>query len=264
MQGLGQELKSRGFMIFERNIKILDGILGGGGLANGYVFYGVGGSFVEEGARYLAQGAHCVQFDGGACGVCKPCQAFVKGTLVDHFVLEHVGSISVELIRSLQEVVKYGPRLGSVFTVIIPGAQHLTPGAANAFLKTLEEPPSGVSFILVADTLSSLLPTVRSRCHVLDFPQVQALEPLEGMDHVPYQKVVDYDVIDRLRLAELLSKDKGQALLTLQLWMAELWKDPPRTGDRNFLNLELIIENILHMKYNLNLRLSLENLLVRI
>lgn len=102
-----------------------------------------------------------------ACGACRKIQA---GAHPDILRVEPAGTfIRIESIRSLQHSLSMRPYEAEVRVVIVTGAQHMTPSAANAFLKTLEEPPPGTVLILIAERVSEMMPTVVSRCRRIHF-----------------------------------------------------------------------------------------------
>jgi len=105
-----------------------------------------------------------------ACGVCAACRKIEAGVHPDVHRINPSGSfIRIDSIRSLQHSLSMRPYEADVRVIIVTGAQHMTPPAANAFLKMLEEPPAGTVLILIAERVSEMMPTVVSRCRRIHF-----------------------------------------------------------------------------------------------
>lgn len=116
----------------------------------------------------------------GACGHCQSCQWLRSGTHPDLLVLPQGDSIKIDDIRSLQE---YSQTKGhGVKVIVLDGADTLTLGAANAFLKTLEEPRDGVFLILITDHPSRLLPTIKSRVQTMPLSYIDKVEAIDYLN----------------------------------------------------------------------------------
>lgn len=129
-------------------------------------------------AREIAQAVNCLHGPGVPCGACGQCQRIADNLHADVRVVDiefsrmvegrnTVSTITIDAIREMERTVNLNPFEGSRTVIIIDGASAMTPEAANALLKTLEEPPPGVLFLLLADDEEALLPTIRSRCQAL-------------------------------------------------------------------------------------------------
>ena len=129
-------------------------------------------------AREIAQAVNCLEGPGAPCGQCVQCRRIADGRHADVRVAdidfsrqvegrETVSAITIGAIRELERTVNLNPFEGSRTVIIIDGAGAMTPEAANALLKTLEEPPPGVLFLLLAADEDALLTTIRSRCQTL-------------------------------------------------------------------------------------------------
>ncbi len=104
------------------------------------------------------------------CGACTACRKIEAGVHPDVLRVKPAGTfIRIDSIRSLQHSLSMRPYEADVRVVIVTGAQHMTPSAANAFLKMLEEPPAGTVLILIAERVSEMMPTVVSRCRRIHF-----------------------------------------------------------------------------------------------
>jgi len=144
-----------------------------GRVAHAYLFTGPRGVGKTTTARLLAKALCCVErADAEACGACPSCRDFVSGAPVDVLEIDAASNTSVDDIRTLRENVKYAPARGR-FKVYIVDEVHMLSGAAfNAFLKTLEEPPDHVVFILATTEPRKIPATVLSRCQRFDFKPI--------------------------------------------------------------------------------------------
>src|SRR5215467_6567168 len=144
-----------------------------GRVAHAYLFTGPRGVGKTTTARLLAKALCCTARTGAeACGVCPSCQDFVSGAPVDVMEIDAASNTSVDDIRTLRENVRYAPARGR-FKVYIVDEVHMLSGAAfNAFLKTLEEPPAHVVFILATTEPKRIPATVLSRCQRFDFKPI--------------------------------------------------------------------------------------------
>ncbi|MFA4858516.1 MAG: hypothetical protein WC636_04490 [Candidatus Margulisiibacteriota bacterium] len=151
--------------------KILGGILKTGRVAHAYLLVGPNPDEILESAQNFAKALNCESSAAVPCGHCLPCTLISENKFVDVINIVPGGvSLKIDQIRAVKDMVKFGPSHGKYQVVIIRAADTLTPEAANSFLKVLEEPNAKVVFILVAATARAILPTVRSRCHQIVFP----------------------------------------------------------------------------------------------
>lgn len=162
----------------------MDGLIGqlrrgvnGAQSVHAYLFCGPQGAGKLSLAQICAQGMNCAAPLGQRpCGKCGPCQRYLHGTYPDHILIEGEKSIKVDDVRALIDRLSLRPYEGGRHTVIIQGADKMTPQAQNALLKTLEEPPGDAVLFLVAEKAASLLPTILSRVRLVRF------SPLEEAD----------------------------------------------------------------------------------
>lgn len=137
-------------------------------LPNAFCFYGVEGIGKRRIAKELAQAMFCET--KSACGQCAACHKFLNNHLPDYRELAPDGrEIKVQPIREISEQLHYKPFESEYRIFLIDQAESMNDGAANAFLKSLEEPPPYVYFFLITSNLEKLLPTIRSRCQKLSF-----------------------------------------------------------------------------------------------
>ena len=143
-------------------------------LAHAYLFCGPRGVGKTTCARIFAKTINCLtpMEDGESCGQCESCVAFDKGRSMNIHELDAASNNSVEDIRELIKQVQIPPQTGRYKVFIIDEVHMLSSQAFNAFLKTLEEPPSYVIFILATTEKHKILPTILSRCQVYDFSRM--------------------------------------------------------------------------------------------
>lgn len=145
-----------------------------GKLAHAYLFCGPRGVGKTTCARIFAKTINCEHRDenGEACGICDSCHDFDEGRSLSIHELDAASNNSVENIRDLIEQVRIPPQVGRYKVFIIDEVHMLSSGAFNAFLKTLEEPPSYVIFILATTEKQKIIPTILSRCQIYDFKSI--------------------------------------------------------------------------------------------
>lgn len=150
-------------------------------LAQAFLFCGPRGVGKTTCARILAKTINCTQLtaDQEACGTCESCVSFQTGHSFNFHELDAASNNSVDDIRSLIEQVRIPPQAGKFKTYIIDEVHMLSASAFNAFLKTLEEPPSYAIFILATTEKHKILPTILSRCQIFDFNRIQ-VEDIAG------------------------------------------------------------------------------------
>jgi DNA polymerase-3 subunit gamma/tau len=144
-------------------------------LAQAFLFCGPRGVGKTTCARILAKTINCenIGTDGEACGTCPSCQSFQDNTSLTIHELDAASNNSVDDIRNLIDQVRYPPQRGRYKIYIIDEVHMLSAAAFNAFLKTLEEPPSYAIFILATTEKHKILPTILSRCQIFDFNRIQ-------------------------------------------------------------------------------------------
>ncbi len=143
-------------------------------LAHAYLFCGPRGVGKTTCARILARTINCENptAETEACGVCRTCRSFQDNTSFNIFELDAASNNSVDDIRNLTDQVRFAPQQGRYKIYIIDEVHMLSAAAFNAFLKTLEEPPSYAIFILATTEKHRILPTILSRCQIFDFKRI--------------------------------------------------------------------------------------------
>ncbi|MGM9776464.1 MAG: DNA polymerase III subunit gamma/tau [Candidatus Coprenecus sp.] len=145
-----------------------------GQLAHAYLFCGPRGVGKTTTARIFAKSINCLNpsEDMQPCGVCESCVSFAQGRSYCIHELDAASNNSVDDIRNLTEIVRIPPQVGKYSVFIIDEVHMLSSAAFNAFLKTLEEPPSHAIFILATTEKHKILPTILSRCQTYDFNRI--------------------------------------------------------------------------------------------
>ena len=164
-----------------------------GKLSHAYLFCGPRGVGKTTAARVLARTINCenLSAEGEACGVCESCRAFEEQRSFNIFELDAASNNSVEDIRQLTEQVQMPPALGRYKVYIIDEVHMLSAAAFNAFLKTLEEPPSYAIFILATTEKHKILPTILSRCQIYDFKRITVQDITRHLRHVAESEGID-------------------------------------------------------------------------
>ena len=164
-----------------------------GKLSHAYLFCGPRGVGKTTAARVLARTINCenLSAEGEACGKCESCKAFEEQRSFNIFELDAASNNSVEDIRQLTEQVQMPPALGRYKVYIIDEVHMLSAAAFNAFLKTLEEPPSYAIFILATTEKHKILPTILSRCQIYDFKRITVQDITRHLRYVADSEGID-------------------------------------------------------------------------
>ncbi|WP_216690154.1 DNA polymerase III subunit gamma/tau [Hymenobacter siberiensis] len=159
-------------------------------LAQAFLFCGPRGVGKTTCARILAKTINCTNLspETEACGQCASCVAFQENASFNVHELDAASNNSVEDIRSLVEQVRYAPQAGKYKIYIIDEVHMLSNAAFNAFLKTLEEPPSYAIFILATTERHKIIPTILSRCQIFDFSRIKVEDMRQHLRYVATQE----------------------------------------------------------------------------
>ena len=166
-----------------------------GKLAHAYLFCGPRGVGKTTCARIFAKAINCEhpREDGEACNTCESCQAFNEQRSYNIFELDAASNNGVDQIKTLMEQTRIPPQVGKYKVFIIDEVHMLSAAAFNAFLKTLEEPPSHVIFILATTEKHKILPTILSRCQIYDFERMTVPNTIAHLKMVAEKEGIQYE-----------------------------------------------------------------------
>ena len=164
-------------------------------LAHAYLFCGPRGVGKTTCARIFAKTINCFTptAQGEACNHCESCAAFNEQRSFNIFELDAASNNSVENIKALMEQTRIPPQVGKYKVFIIDEVHMLSTAAFNAFLKTLEEPPAHVIFILATTEKHKILPTILSRCQIYDFERMTVQDIVNYLESVAKQEGITYE-----------------------------------------------------------------------
>lgn len=164
-------------------------------LAHAYLFSGPRGVGKTTCARILAKAINCtnLQEDGEPCNECDSCRSYNDGKSINIHELDAASNNSVEDIRNLIEQTRYVPANGTRSVYIIDEVHMLSAQAFNAFLKTLEEPPAHVLFILATTEKHKILPTILSRVQKFDFRRIRVDDIAKHLEYISKEEQVEFE-----------------------------------------------------------------------
>ena len=226
-----------------------------GKLAHAYLFCGPRGVGKTTCARIFAKAINCMSptEDGEACNHCESCISFNEQRSYNIFELDAASNNSVENIKTLMEQTRIPPQVGKYKVFIIDEVHMLSTQAFNAFLKTLEEPPAHVIFILATTEKHKILPTIISRCQIYDFERMTVQSIVNHLKMVAEKENVTYE---EEALAVIAEKADGGMRDALSIF------DQAVSFCQGNITYEKVIEdlNVLDSNYYFNIiDLALEN-----
>jgi DNA polymerase-3 subunit delta' len=263
----------------QRPLQILRRVIETGRMHHAYLFTGMEGIGKRLVALNMAKALNCAEQAGEACDRCRSCQLIAKGIHPDLILINPTGeSIKIEQIRELERSIAFKPYEARWRVILIDGAERMTREAANALLKTLEEPPPWTTIILVALAVEGLPPTVPSRCQRIRFSplsneqikkvlrdrltaeEISILAPLAGgspgralqMDGEEVTRVkgllvsaLSTSLNRRLQIARELAHEEGRGRLFLEIlggWLRDLIIYQETRAEQMLLNRDLQAE----------------------
>lgn len=178
----------------EHIVKTLKNQLRIGRVSHAYLFCGTRGTGKTSTAKIFAKAINCLNpVDGGPCNKCELCAAANEGRSVNIIEIDAASNNGVENIREIREEVKYAPSEGEYKVYIIDEVHMLSTGAYNALLKTLEEPPKHVIFILATTDPQKIPATILSRCQRFDFRRISSNQIAETLKEYAQEEKIDAD-----------------------------------------------------------------------
>src|SRR3954454_8083568 len=172
--------------------KTLTNAIESGRLAHGYIFSGQRGTGKTTVARILARCLNCVQGPTpNPCGVCSSCVEISAGGSVDVIEIDAASNRGINEMREIRENVRYRPARDRYKVFIVDEAHQITREAFNALLKTLEEPPEWVVFILCTTEASEIPNTIASRCQHFSFRSIDFVELVTRLKYIAEEEGID-------------------------------------------------------------------------
>jgi len=164
-------------------------------LAHAYLFCGPRGVGKTTCARIFAKTINCTNIQNGeACNECESCQSFNSNTSMNIHEMDAASNNSVEDIRLLIDQVRIPPQMGQYSVYIIDEVHMLSNQAFNAFLKTLEEPPTHAIFIMATTEKHKILPTILSRCQIFDFNRIKNTDIVQQLEYVAKNENIQSEI----------------------------------------------------------------------
>lgn len=175
-------------------VRTLKNQIKAGRIGHAYLFCGTRGTGKTTVAKILAKAVNCEHpIDGNPCNECETCRAIAAGTSMNVIEIDAASNNGVDNIREIREEVAYSPTSGKYKVYIIDEVHMLSMGAFNALLKTLEEPPSYVIFILATTEAHKIPITILSRCQRYDFKRIERITIVERLQELMDQEHVEVE-----------------------------------------------------------------------
>lgn len=246
-------LKYRGQAIDELDIKsvrvTLTNIINSGSIPHAFLFAGPKGTGKTSAARILAKAINC-ESKNPPCNKCDICKSITNGTNIDVIEMDAASNRGIDDVRALRDIVKLAPASSKAKVYIIDEAHMLTTEASNALLKTLEEPPAHVYFILATTNPEKLIDTIKSRTTLVQFTKATTDEIKRCLDRVIKGEKIKIKTEDVDKIIKISKGSFRDAVKSLEQY----------TSDESFLNknLEIDILELVEYLFKKNVNKSLE------
>ena len=176
----------------ERVARTLTNAIASGKVAHAYLFSGPRGTGKTTSGRLLAKALNCAEpKEGEPCNECESCRSYLEGRAIDLVELDAASNRGIDEIRSLREKANFAPAAGAYKLYLVDEVHMLTEPAFNALLKTLEEPPPYIVFVLATTEVHKVPATVISRCQRFDFRRIPLAAAVDRLGYVAEQEGID-------------------------------------------------------------------------
>lgn len=229
-------------------------------VAHAYLFSGTRGTGKTSSAKLLAKALNCTDLkDGKICGKCDNCLMIQNNSHPDVIEIDAASNNGVDEVRDLIEKVKYAPISGKKKVYIIDEVHMMSSGAFNALLKTLEEPPDHVVFILATTEYHKVLATIKSRCQKFTFKKINTTDIVKRLSYILDVEQCEYEEAALELIASLADGGMRDAISLLEQVMIYSNNDVSVTNTNLALN--LIDQENLTTLFNLIMEKDLANIL---
>ncbi|MSU60400.1 MAG: DNA polymerase III subunit gamma/tau [Candidatus Staskawiczbacteria bacterium] len=178
----------------EHIVQTLQNSMKSGSIAHAYLFTGPRGSGKTTIARIFAKAINCAKLKNGSpCGSCDSCEEITAGRSLDLIEIDAASHTGVDDIRELIDGIKFVPVKSKYKIFIIDECHQLSKSAANALLKTLEEPPAHAIFLLATTEAHKMIPTILSRCQRFDFKRLQVAEIIQKLEFILKKEGIKFE-----------------------------------------------------------------------
>jgi DNA polymerase-3 subunit gamma/tau len=178
----------------EHVVQTLTNSIKGNKISHAYLFTGPRGSGKTTIARLFAKAISCENPDGAEpCNKCSSCQEIMAGKSIDLIEIDAASHRGIDDVRELREGIKFAPAKSKYKIFIIDECHQLSKDAANALLKTLEEPPAHAIFLMATTESHKMIPTIVSRCQKFDFKRLQVPEIIKKLQFISKKEGVKFD-----------------------------------------------------------------------
>lgn len=197
-------------MFGQENItKILKNQIKSNNIAHAYLFSGIRGTGKTSAAKIFARAVNCLNLvDGNPCNKCEVCKGILNESIMDIVEIDAASNNKVDDIRELKENSNYPPSSTRYKVYIVDEVHMLSKGAFNAFLKTLEEPPDYVIFILATTEENKIPATILSRCQRYEFKRIPNYDIVKNMNNI----VEDMDILAEASALKLIARNSGGSM----------------------------------------------------